>query len=241
MLERKWFGPFGVTVLIHLVILGLIATTFSFSRPSEPEYVEVTLAELFTPPESVDLPPDALQPSGGAPALSKTAPDKPAASQASVQPLTATGETSAGFTVSPSASTADGTGINAGASYGQGGTGGTGNGGTGQAGAGTGASGPPGHSGPPGPTRGPRVIASEKPEYPDTARQNGWEGTVRLRVLVSEEGTVQDVQVAASSGYRQLDQAAIYCIMYRWRFSPALEEGRPVTKWAVIPITFEMQ
>jgi protein TonB len=44
--------------------------------------------------------------------------------------------------------------------------------------------------------------------YPDVARQNGWEGTVSLRLELLADGTVGEVQVAHSSGYTALDTAA---------------------------------
>jgi protein TonB len=50
---------------------------------------------------------------------------------------------------------------------------------------------------------------SEYIYYPETARLQGWEGTVQLFVELSGEGRVEDVRVISSSGHAILDNAAI--------------------------------
>jgi periplasmic protein TonB len=102
-------------------------------------------------------------------------------------------------------------------------------------GQGTGAG--PGSGTGPGPSRGPRVVSGDRPEYPDNARSKGWEGTVKLQILVSTEGRVEDMRIASSSGYAELDQAALRAVR-SWRFSPALQKGAPVAAWATLPVVF---
>lgn len=46
------------------------------------------------------------------------------------------------------------------------------------------------------------------PEYPEEARERGWEGDVRLSLSLSEEGDVSKVDVLQSSGHVILDEAA---------------------------------
>jgi len=78
-----------------------------------------------------------------------------------------------------------------------------------------------------------------KPQYPDRARREGWEGTVLLRVLVDQEGKSKWVEVSRSSGYAALDGAAVETVK-RWRFHPARQgEGR-VESWVMIPIVFQL-
>lgn len=50
---------------------------------------------------------------------------------------------------------------------------------------------------------------AEHTYYPEQARAQGIEGDVRLIVSLTEDGAVADVQLAASSGYPILDNAAI--------------------------------
>jgi len=77
---------------------------------------------------------------------------------------------------------------------------------------------------PPGPLDGYR---NPSPEYPRASRERGEEGVVRLLLHVSAAGFVTAVEVAQSSGHDALDQAARRAVA-RWRFRPALRDGRPV-------------
>ena len=60
------------------------------------------------------------------------------------------------------------------------------------------------------------------PTYPPTSRRLGEEGTVRLKVLVDERGRARDVQVAKSSGFARLDEAAMTAVR-KWRFVAATD------------------
>ena len=46
-------------------------------------------------------------------------------------------------------------------------------------------------------------------DYPLLARRRGWEGRVRIALLVQPDGDLTDMHVLESSGYRVLDQAAL--------------------------------
>jgi protein TonB len=67
----------------------------------------------------------------------------------------------------------------------------------------------------------------------------GWEGTVVLRVRVDAQGNAAEVAVAIGSGQPVLDQAAVEAVR-RWRFSPALEGGRPVAMVHDVRIRFRL-
>ena len=84
-----------------------------------------------------------------------------------------------------------------------------------------------------------RTSDAPKPKYPDTARRNGKEGRVLLRVLVNEEGRSAAVEVNRSSGIEALDQAAVEAIK-RWRFTPARLGDSPIESWVRIPIDFRL-
>ena len=68
----------------------------------------------------------------------------------------------------------------------------------------------------------------------------GEEGKVMLRVLVSDSGRPEKVDVQKSSGFARLDEAARQAAM-RAMFKPHLEDGRPVAVYALIPINFSIQ
>jgi TonB family protein len=48
--------------------------------------------------------------------------------------------------------------------------------------------------------------------YPPEARENGWEGIVKVRFVLTEGGQIKDIAIAESSGYPLLDSAAISAI-----------------------------
>ncbi|PLX91075.1 MAG: hypothetical protein C0619_07990 [Desulfuromonas sp.] len=83
----------------------------------------------------------------------------------------------------------------------------------------------------------PRYADNPDPHYPDVALRKGWEGLVMLRVDVNKNGLVRNVTVAASSGFKVLDQAAVRAVS-RWTFVPAMLSGLPVDGRAMIPISF---
>lgn len=72
-----------------------------------------------------------------------------------------------------------------------------------------------------------------KPQYPHADVQAGHQGTVSLGFLVDETGQVKDSKVVDSSGFATLDEAAREAIA-KCRFQPALENGKPVQKWAKV-------
>jgi protein TonB len=81
--------------------------------------------------------------------------------------------------------------------------------------------------------------ANREPRYPIVARKKGWQGTVRLKVLVLSDGSVGELDVAGSSGYGLLDRAAVDAVV-TWRFRPATKGDHPVDSWVEIPIQFEL-
>ncbi|MBI4527309.1 MAG: energy transducer TonB [Deltaproteobacteria bacterium] len=85
----------------------------------------------------------------------------------------------------------------------------------------------------------PSYTHNPKPEYPERARREGWQGTVLLRVLVDEKGNSKSIEVNRSSGFEALDHAAIQTVT-RWRFSPARYGERRVESWVRIPIVFRL-
>jgi protein TonB len=78
-----------------------------------------------------------------------------------------------------------------------------------------------------------------KPRYPEAARQKGIEGTVLLKVRVTEQGRVESVQIERSAGHPELDQSATEAVQ-RWRFQPARRSGAPVAVWVLIPVEFRL-
>ncbi|QND82664.1 Putative TonB-dependent receptor [Chromobacterium vaccinii] len=78
------------------------------------------------------------------------------------------------------------------------------------------------------------------PAYPTVSREEGEEGTVRLRVHVSAQGLPQDVSVQSSSGFPRLDRAALAAVK-RWRFIPAKRGGEAIAYPFIVPIEFSLK
>lgn len=83
-------------------------------------------------------------------------------------------------------------------------------------------------------------LKNPAPRYPVESRRLKEQGTVTVKVLVSPEGTVQDLKLAESSGHSRLDKAALAAIR-NWRFAPAKQAGQPVATWVIVPIPFVLQ
>ena len=82
-------------------------------------------------------------------------------------------------------------------------------------------------------------LHNPKPAYPAMARKLGLEGTVKLRILVNQDGVPEQSKVLDSSGTEVLDAAALEAVR-RWRFVPAREGKVTVAHWVDIPITFKL-
>jgi TonB family protein len=85
----------------------------------------------------------------------------------------------------------------------------------------------------------PRFVYQPKPEYPLQARQQGWEGTVTLRLEMLADGTISEVQIVRSSGHPILDAAAQETAK-TWTHQPAMQDGVAVTRWADITLSFAL-
>ena len=83
----------------------------------------------------------------------------------------------------------------------------------------------------------PQPLSSPAPRYPREALRMGAGGTVRVRVTVAADGSVDRLELAESSGNRYLDRAALETVR-RWRFQPATRGGQPTAADVVVPITF---
>ena len=74
-------------------------------------------------------------------------------------------------------------------------------------------------------------------EYPVILRDRSIGGTTIVWLHVGERGRVQEVRVLRSSGYRELDRAALR-VARAARLEPAMHDGEAVAVWITLPITF---
>lgn len=85
----------------------------------------------------------------------------------------------------------------------------------------------------------PEIVKTVTPDYPEMARKMGLEGRVAIRALVDTLGDVRDVQLAKSSGVEILDSAAVKAA-WKCRYSPGIQNGRPVWVWVTYPVVFRL-
>jgi protein TonB len=85
-----------------------------------------------------------------------------------------------------------------------------------------------------------RLGENARPEYPRTAREAGWEGTVLLRVEILADGKAGIVSVDQTSGHAILDHAALSTVQ-QWRFSPAMDGNFPIKSVVHLPVRFDLR
>ncbi len=88
----------------------------------------------------------------------------------------------------------------------------------------------------------PLLIASSRvlPRYPALARRAHIEGTVILLIIIGPSGTVGAIEVKRSPDLIwRFDLAAIEAVK-RWRYQPALLQGRPVAEQAGVIVEFTL-
>lgn len=83
-----------------------------------------------------------------------------------------------------------------------------------------------------------RLLRQPRPVYPPELQQAGIEGVVRLRAIISKEGTVTNPQVINSVDPR-LARAALDAVS-QWLFQPALLNGEPIEIVTQIDMAFEL-
>jgi protein TonB len=69
-----------------------------------------------------------------------------------------------------------------------------------------------------------------KPEWPKASLRNEETGTVTLAFLIGTDGRVADSKIVKSSGFRDLDKAAVVGIT-KCRFKPGMNDGKPEQAW----------
>ena len=100
---------------------------------------------------------------------------------------------------------------------------------------------PPAVAGQPGSDRQALPASGNAPpEYPWTARAQGFQGRVVLSVWVSAQGAADRLAVLKSSGYPTLDRAALEAVQ-RWRFQPARRGGHDTGSLLYVPVLFRLE
>lgn len=85
----------------------------------------------------------------------------------------------------------------------------------------------------------PSLASTTQPIYPTTARRANQEGITYLQVLVGSSGCVLRYAIRFSSGWLDLDDAAIDWIE-SVQFVPATVAGKAIDTWVGFPVSFRL-
>jgi protein TonB len=90
----------------------------------------------------------------------------------------------------------------------------------------------------PKPDIGPSPIRMPQPTYTKQAIRNNVTGTVVLRVVIDERGSVRVLKVIRS--VPELDDEAIRVVESSWLFQPATKNGRPISALSDLVVRFSL-
>lgn len=237
--QKDKYKAYSISAVLHLIIFVIICLTGLFTRVSHevPHNIDVDIYEAVdlsdggggggASPPSVDSPIDSggeavtfNVETGKLPEIAEEYTKEPEKQQQYRQEHQAENVSAKGGSrgVTSLGGVGSGTGQGIGQGSGHGSGSGTGNGDGAGSGNGTGS----------GRDEGaakvakvpPRFLGGSNPVYPEDLQDQGIGGTVVLRLTVSADGTVTNVDIAGSSGISQLDKAAVKAA-YTYSFAPA--------------------
>jgi protein TonB len=78
-----------------------------------------------------------------------------------------------------------------------------------------------------------------KAEYPKASLMNEEQGTVSMSFLVKADGTVADSKIDKSSGFKNLDKAAIKALS-ACKFKPGTKDGAPAETWTKVDYAWKL-
>ena len=76
-------------------------------------------------------------------------------------------------------------------------------------------------------------------KYPASAKENGIEGKVFVKFIVTKDGSVANVTVTRSVD-QSLDNEAVRIVKLLPKFQPGMKDGKTVNVWYSMPISFQM-
>jgi TonB family protein len=81
------------------------------------------------------------------------------------------------------------------------------------------------------------LLKRRPPAYPEKARSAGISGSVILRCIIRPDGIPDKIEILNGLGYG-LDESAVNTVLSKYRFIPAILNGKPVSMAAEIKIDF---
>ncbi len=78
-----------------------------------------------------------------------------------------------------------------------------------------------------------------KAEYPKASLMNEEQGTVSMSFLVNADGTVAESKLEKTSGFKNLDKAALKSIS-ACKFKPGTKDGAPAQTWTKVDYAWKL-
>jgi periplasmic protein TonB len=73
---------------------------------------------------------------------------------------------------------------------------------------------------------------------PVAIRQPNTVQPIVLSFAIAADGSIKSAEIKQSSGYTELDEAALTCAKERWHFKPAMKDGQPIESTKEVRIRF---
>lgn len=90
------------------------------------------------------------------------------------------------------------------------------------------------------PSSDANYLQNPKPPYPALSRRFNEQGKTTVRVMIGVDGLPQRAEIAKSSGFDRLDDAALATVM-RWRYVPGKRGGVAEAMWFNVPINWVLE
>lgn len=84
----------------------------------------------------------------------------------------------------------------------------------------------------------PRVIERSAPDYTPQAEMARLTGSVTVRLIVDEDGSLRDVHVSKPLGFG-LDDKAVQAVR-TWQFAPGIMDGKPAAVLTTVEVNFQL-
>ena len=90
-----------------------------------------------------------------------------------------------------------------------------------------------------GPVADRPLLAFNKPQYPEWAKQEAVEGSVSIYFVVLPDGHIKEnVRVEKTSGFGDFDENAVKALL-TWRFEP-IKKGKTGEQWGTITFHYRL-
>ena len=84
------------------------------------------------------------------------------------------------------------------------------------------------------------IRENRSPAYPLISKTLNEQGTVGLKIALSQSGTVMGAVVERTSGFQRLDDAAVDYVKAQWHYQPRVQARRDIPAEMRIDVTFKL-